>query len=220
MDSPASKAFADRLAKYAFDPKPASPARTRSARAAAGPIAGPSTPTARKSSPVSARSTGKRKRVIKDDGEILATDEESASGTTSRGGLVTAASPTPGKTTPKSGKKPRPFAGPEVYAHLKPVTDHLRPDLDSESTCEIHAKLYRSSKSSFVGSSGSELRLTIVLAEVLTPSISPGEPDRFRSRSISHPGKMSSTLGHHFAHPTNKFWVRRACTEVSRTISG
>lgn len=31
-----------------------------------------------------------------------------------------------------SGKKPRPFAGPEVYAHLKPVTDHLKADLDSE----------------------------------------------------------------------------------------
>jgi len=36
------------------------------------------------------------------------------------------------KTTPiKNVKKPRPFAAPEVYAHLRPVNDHLKPDLNS-----------------------------------------------------------------------------------------
>lgn len=32
----------------------------------------------------------------------------------------------------KPGKKPRPFAGPETYAHLNPVQDLLLPDLDCE----------------------------------------------------------------------------------------
>jgi hypothetical protein len=33
----------------------------------------------------------------------------------------------------KPGKKPRPFAGPETYAHLRPVQDLLMRDLDCES---------------------------------------------------------------------------------------
>ncbi|EIW66020.1 hypothetical protein TREMEDRAFT_65863 [Tremella mesenterica DSM 1558] len=57
----------------------------------------------------------------------------------------------------KKSKKPRPFASPEVYAHLKRVGDILQPDLD------------------------------IVFCGI-------------------NPGKRSSTEGHHFAHPTNKFW--------------
>lgn len=57
----------------------------------------------------------------------------------------------------KNGKKPRPFASPEVYQHLRPVQDILQPDLD------------------------------IVFCGI-------------------NPGQRSSTAGHHFAHPTNKFW--------------
>jgi hypothetical protein len=37
------------------------------------------------------------------------------------------------RTAKSPGKKPRPFAGPEVYAHLKPVSDHLGPGLRSGS---------------------------------------------------------------------------------------
>lgn len=33
----------------------------------------------------------------------------------------------------KIGKKPRPFAGPEIYAHLNPVQDLLEPGLDRTS---------------------------------------------------------------------------------------
>jgi TDG/mug DNA glycosylase family protein len=131
MDSPASKAFADRLAKYAFDPSSSSRARTRSTRAAAGP--GPATALARNSSPVSGPSAVKRKRRNRaDDEEFVAQDEDEYISSPSRTPARRSASSTPGRTTPKSGKKPRPFAGPEVYAHLKPVTDHLKPDLDSE----------------------------------------------------------------------------------------
>lgn len=29
---------------------------------------------------------------------------------------------------------------------------------------------------------------------------------------------MSSTLGHHFAHPTNKFWVRAVASSLFMTF--
>ncbi|ODN76893.1 hypothetical protein L202_05476 [Cryptococcus amylolentus CBS 6039] len=57
----------------------------------------------------------------------------------------------------KAVKKPRGYAGPEVYEHLRPVNDLLSDDLD------------------------------LVFCGI-------------------NPGKQSASSGHHFAHPTNKFW--------------
>ncbi|ORX39228.1 hypothetical protein BD324DRAFT_618904 [Kockovaella imperatae] len=70
----------------------------------------------------------------------------------------TAGTPAKDRSTPKKAPKvPRPYAGPEVYAHLHQVPDHIKPGL----------------KILFCG---------------------------------INPGKKSSIDGHHFAHPSNKFW--------------
>lgn len=106
-----SATLAQRLAKYAYDDS--SPRAKR--KEWDGPAeAGPSTPTRS-----GRRSTSSSKRFGVDAGDE---QEESPVAIRKRSGST---------RSPGSGKKPRPFASPELYAHLKPVTDHLKPDLNS-----------------------------------------------------------------------------------------
>ncbi|WWD21337.1 hypothetical protein CI109_105821 [Kwoniella shandongensis] len=89
------------------------------------------------------------------------------------------------KTTPK---KPRGYAAPEVYEHLKPVNDILREGLDVVF-CGIKYVDYTHPSHNHI----------------------PGETRKTADTLSSWPlllpiGKRSSTLGHHFSHPTNKFW--------------
>jgi hypothetical protein len=106
--SPASRNLASKISKYAYSPtSPSSPTAKPSRNVAMR--AGPSAPSPLK------QSRGIKREYL--EGEDY-TDQ-----------------PSPSKKAKPStpGKKARPFAGPEVYAHLQPVTDHLKPDLDSES---------------------------------------------------------------------------------------
>lgn len=181
--SPASKAFAARLSRFAYrpQPSPASPGPSRSnprqsvdhRPATRSQISPSSGRTSRRSdpyvSPVKAdddTSGGARKRrrlkIEADDedpsGSDCGDDEYEDHSTPSKGrGPVktnktsfttkrsTSILKTDGaandakdkmsieRTAKSPGKKPRPFAGPEVYAHLKPVSDHLGPGLRSGS---------------------------------------------------------------------------------------
>ncbi|ORY33054.1 hypothetical protein BCR39DRAFT_520948 [Naematelia encephala] len=105
--------------------------------------AGPSTPSRSAPSPVARlpRSAQRVKQKVisddDDDGDVYRVEEE--------------------RPLKKNKKKPRPYAAPEVYEHLRPIPDHLIPDLD------------------------------LVFCGI-------------------NPGKKSSISGHHFMHPTNKFW--------------
>ncbi|OXH30275.1 TDG/mug DNA glycosylase [Cryptococcus neoformans] len=184
--SPASKAFADRLAKYAYaaassPPSPRmSPLRrstrsqTSNSAAARSPL--PSTPQERiydrgsplkkvassSSSSVSLSATKKRsaKSISKEDEEFQdidteeETDDENYKGEKSNSGSLKGGRKS---TMKKVVKKPRGYAAPEMYEHLRPLNDLLVKGQD------------------------------LVFCGI-------------------NPGKMSSTLGHHFAHPTNKFW--------------
>ena len=121
-DSPASKAFADKLARFAYDPSasgPVSPLRGSSRLAATKPPVSPAR---------TLRGAAKAKLHVTDGHpapkpEVEDENEDIASPSRKRA-----------KTTPvKAVKKARPFAAPEVYAHLRPVNDHLKPDLGSAS---------------------------------------------------------------------------------------
>ena len=186
IDSPVSKAFAARLAKYAYDP-------TSSAGAASTSFVSPSGPSTLRQSPGSHNSAtptkqahagdrrgGARRRARSDSGYLE--DEQVEEGFDRDSSISTSISPMPALRTgeprasvrgqkirtsspisnglmdeidneksaevtnitktvksprvAKSAKKPRPYAGPEVYAHLKPVTDHLVEGLDSESEAD------------------------------------------------------------------------------------
>ena len=102
-EKPSSEILAASISKYAYSPSTLSLAASP-LRSTATSRVGPATPT----------------RKIKRDPDAEYEDED--------------AHQTPSKrATPKNGKKPRPFAGPEVYAHLRPVQDLLKLDLDSAS---------------------------------------------------------------------------------------
>ena len=102
-ESPSSNKIAASLSKYAYSPSSSSLAASP-LRSTATSILKPTTPT----------------RKVKRHPDAAYEDED--------------ADPTPSKrATPKNGKKPRPFAGPDVYAHLRPVQDLLKLDLDSVS---------------------------------------------------------------------------------------
>lgn len=138
--SPASKAFAARLARYAYNPASSSSSRSGSTAARASPTVRavtrptPDLPATESPGASSSRSVPSAKRTppsrrakrpvpVDDEDEDdefepqPPSDEER-----SRRKIV--------KTKKGQGKKPRPFAGPEVYAHLKPVPDLLGQDLD------------------------------------------------------------------------------------------
>lgn len=170
-DSSASRAFAERLAKYAYQPGP-SRSSPRFPRAVSGPSsftpdnikpeplgnddmaiepcsedglrrsrgsdqvvdeAGPSTPS-------------KRPRSRQGEHVVVfpSTRERSAAGagagspdskpaSTARLAVKSRLKGDQDQVSPKrtkpSPKKPRPYAGPEVYAHLKPIIDHAKPGM-------------------------------------------------------------------------------------------
>ncbi|KAK8844007.1 hypothetical protein IAR55_006800 [Kwoniella newhampshirensis] len=76
-------------------------------------------------------------------------------------------------------KKPRGYAGPETYEHLRPVNDLLRSGLDLVFCGIKYDHRYQ------IPLQAGVQQLTFL---------------------INATGKRSSTLGHHFSHPTNKFW--------------
>ncbi len=99
-------------------------------------------------------------------------DEDSGPGTPTKGTPATNTTPkrrADGSLDKFGWKKARGYAAPEKYAHLRPITDCLAPDLKRASP-----------------------------QGVLTAVVFCG----------INPGMRSSKRGHHFAHPTNKFWVR------------
>jgi hypothetical protein len=130
-DSPASRAFADKLAKYAYDPtsgvSPRRSSRTAGpSMAAASPVRTPGrmVPQSGANTTPDQRISVKREPKAFDEEDY----EEEVDDSPSRKRVKTS------KTTPTKlikGKKPRPFAAPEVYAHLRPVNDHIKPDLNS-----------------------------------------------------------------------------------------
>ncbi|WRT69133.1 uncharacterized protein IL334_006117 [Kwoniella shivajii] len=139
VPSPSSKAFASRLSKYAFSGSTSSsPSKLPSSIDAAGP----SSPLKRKSSstPIveifspsknrpkvltTPKRTKKRKGEDNDDDD----DDEYQEISTPSSSLVKQVMETP-KRTNKKGKKPRAYAPPELYGHLKPVNDLLIEKLD------------------------------------------------------------------------------------------
>lgn len=159
--SPASKAFADRLAKYAYaaassPPSPRmSPLRrstrsqTSNSAAARSPL--PSTPQERiydrgsplkkvassSSSSVSLSATKKRsaKSISKEDEEFQdidteeETDDENYKGEKSNSGSLKGGRKS---TMKKVVKKPRGYAAPEMYEHLRPLNDLLVKGQDCE----------------------------------------------------------------------------------------
>lgn len=180
--SPASKAFAARLSRFAYrpQPSPASPGQSKSDPRQSVDLKpatrSPIRPSVRRRldpeiSPVQAdddTSGGARKRrrlkIEADDedrsGSGGSDDEYRDPSTPSKGkgsvktNRTSSTTKRPSTSIPPKtdcaannaidtmsieraakspGKKPRPFAGPEVYAHLKPVSDHLGPGLRSRS---------------------------------------------------------------------------------------
>lgn len=251
-DSPASKAFAARLAKYAYRPTDASTGVARSLRSSPRRPANPATSLGREHSVkqepesmdtktpsgengstnsvetprklakrvqvevvIPSPSPTKRSRSGSSAATVPINAEAGPSGPsrrskpsptpTKRSRSTSSAATTPfnaeaGPSTPPrrpkpSPKKPRPYAGPEVYAHLKPVTDYLKPGLD-----------------------------------IIFCGINPGErldPNQMMfvpwCDTDTSSGKMSSTKGHHFAHPTNKFWVSphtAICEQADQSKAG
>ena len=138
-DSPASKAFASSLAKYAYSPTTTSPAHPPRPTRIPRPNPSPLRPT--------------KREAISDSSSELSSESEVGRATPSKrkaarpnkfgkgGEAGEVEDPKIAKgpknaTTPKNtknGKKPRPFAAPEVYAHLPPVGDLLKADLDGMS---------------------------------------------------------------------------------------
>lgn len=89
------------------------------------------------------------------------------------------------------GKKPRAYADPETYQHLRPLPDLLAPDLDCGSS------LVRMEYDA-------DLTSGVLRDQVSWPSPIMGRREEILTIS---PGLKSSKSGHHFAHPTNKFWA-------------
>ncbi|EAL20064.1 hypothetical protein CNBF3900 [Cryptococcus deneoformans B-3501A] len=185
--SPASKAFADRLAKYAYVSTSSSPSprmnplrRSTRSQTSISDAAKPSIPlttsqeriydrgsplkkvASSSSSSISLSATKKRsaKSISKEDDEFQDVDTEKETDDEDyKGGRLNSGNLKGGRKSPmkKGIKKPRGYAAPEMYEHLRPLNDLLVKGQD------------------------------LVFCGI-------------------NPGKMSSTLGHHFAHPTNKFW--------------
>jgi len=95
----------------------------------------------------------------------------------------------PERKAKAKGKKPRAYADPEVYQHLRPLPDILAPELDCES---IH--------SAWSG-------INLMASGILRYQVCSLDHGCTRRLLIPSPGMKSSKSGHHFAHPTNKFWA-------------
>ncbi len=142
--SPVSRSFTTMLAKYAYSsssistsprhPNPVTPSSQAGSSTSLSPIR------------QSRSSSRKIKRETRDDdyGNDHVDEDESfdeyeertptkRSKRKSEKGSRETKSPSETTTTKKNKKIPRPFAGPEVYAHLRPVQDLLKVDLDSGS---------------------------------------------------------------------------------------
>lgn len=120
--SVSAQTFATRLARFAYSPTSAgpstSPSPLKAIKLERGDLtveAGPSTPSPVRAS--RATSTPRKRNKTGSDEEYADEDEYEEGGR---------------KQKKKTPKKPRGFAAPEVYGHLKPVTDILRDGLDSE----------------------------------------------------------------------------------------
>ena len=113
------KAFLDKVSRFTYDPDQ-SPSKRHKAQKDPSPVG--------RSTPIPSTSRRSKRR--------LAGSESGRGGTAPKIPSDQVLSTTPQKatgakdvSTPPSKRKPRPFAGPEVYAHLSPVTDHLKEDL-------------------------------------------------------------------------------------------
>ncbi|WVQ63838.1 uncharacterized protein L199_001994 [Kwoniella botswanensis] len=158
IPSPASKAFINHLAKYAYSSnsnstspsKLAGPSRSVSPSKAKVPVVEiPASPRKRRSLPLApVRQKGRRSIERKDESDSEY-EEPAITPIKKKRGRDSDEIGTVEVKGKGKGKKPRGYAPPELYEHLRPVNDLLRDDLDR---------------------------------------------------------KKSSTMGHHFSHPTNKFW--------------
>lgn len=131
-ESPSSKALASRLAKYAYASSGPSPRRA---------VAAASTRSAQVSPTGSRLPTGQAEGVLQDEAAEVDFDPSRSVAGPSRWQDISVApsgkrkTPTKEASSPgskKAKKVPRPYAGPEVYAHLKNTPDHLGVGLDSE----------------------------------------------------------------------------------------
>lgn len=118
-----------------------------------------------------------------------------------------AAPPSPSKPTKKAVRK---YAAPDVYAHLNVVTDHLEEDLRGA---------HRLSRCEELGSRsmvGLFLQSCFAVSSAYT-KISPSQCMAGQRSPLRSPGVTSSETGHHFAHPTNKFyqWVKISSAYMS-----
>ncbi|WVQ93148.1 hypothetical protein IAU59_000212 [Kwoniella sp. CBS 9459] len=186
IHSPASKAFASRLAKYAYiDSGSSSSATSNSRILRSSPlklhsdpspskplnaVRSPSARSGRERDPVSeyeyeydrSRRARDQEGKISEKADQASKQEDSNADEEYHDGMRMSSkrkrTKTAGSTQAKAkAKVPRGYAPPEAYEHLRPVNDLLRGGLD------------------------------IVFCGI-------------------NPGKRSSTMGHHFSHPTNKFW--------------
>jgi TDG/mug DNA glycosylase family protein len=131
-ESPASKALASRLAKYAYASTGPSPRRA---------VAAASTRSAQVSPTDSRLPENQAEGLLKDGAAKVDFDHSRPVAGPSRKRDIPVTSSGKRKTTTKEAsspgfkkakKVPRPYAGPEVYAHLNNTPDHLAVGLDSE----------------------------------------------------------------------------------------
>lgn len=131
----ARKAFADRLARFAYgDKKPSPRDSPRSSKPPSGPPS-PVTPVRRSRTLASANTDKKRSRRDEDVKEEAPESTAGPSQTRGRDIIVDPTQEEPERSvsaTKKAKKIARPYAGPEVYAHLKNTPDHLAVGLGSE----------------------------------------------------------------------------------------
>lgn len=160
--SPASKAFADRLAKYAYVSTSSSPSprmnplrRSTRSQTSISDAAKPSIPlttsqeriydrgsplkkvASSSSSSISLSATKKRsaKSISKEDDEFQDVDTEKETDDEDyKGGRLNSGNLKGGRKSPmkKGIKKPRGYAAPEMYEHLRPLNDLLVKGQDCE----------------------------------------------------------------------------------------
>lgn len=134
--SPASKSLADRLAKYSYNVDP-TPSPKRQNAKEAGPstppiIASPIIPKEKNARLVTPRRKVRRERdAYSSDSFDGETDDEYGEEKKRVKARVNRKGNVKIGAGGGSGRKPRPFAGPEVYSHLPLLPDRIKPGLDS-----------------------------------------------------------------------------------------
>ncbi|WWD06815.1 hypothetical protein V865_004910 [Kwoniella europaea PYCC6329] len=139
IPSPASKAFINHLAKYAYSSnststspsKLAGPSRLVSPSKAKRPVVEiPTSPRKRRSLPSTpVRQKGRRSIEGKEESESEY-EEPAITPIKKKRGRASDEVGTAGVKGKGKAKKPRGYAPPELYEHLRPVNDLLRDDLD------------------------------------------------------------------------------------------